>query len=161
MPAAPLAERITERFSAGCVARSLNHTPAQIQRDLAARRANGDVRRVVLADSAFWLPSAVYRRATGPDRRLNTERRLLADWKDEIARGVDGGQLVRFGRTVTLHSGQVGDDDALGAQEMINARAERARKLATENPSISVAALAERTGVSTHTISRARRAAAA
>jgi hypothetical protein len=67
---------------------------------------------------------------------MSTEHCLLADWKEEIARGVDSGQLVRLGRTVTLHSiaGVDSTDTPGGAQEMIAARTELARKVVAENP---------------------------
>jgi hypothetical protein len=95
---------------------------------------------------------------------MGTEQLLLAEWKEEIAQGVGDRKLDRvWGGVVTLHSTTLAEDtDAPGgAQEMINARAEHARKLAVENPDVPVAALAERTGVSTYTISRARRTAGA
>jgi hypothetical protein len=80
---------------------------------------------------------------------------LLADWKEEIARGIGSRKLDRVGRgTVTLHSSIAEDDErGLGAQEMINARTEQARKLVAENLDVSSAALAERCGVSRHTAS--------
>jgi hypothetical protein len=93
---------------------------------------------------------------------MSTERLLLAEWKEEIASGVAAGKLVRLGRTVTLHSRQVGDDDTPGgAKEMLTARVELAAKLVAENPGVSVAVLAERAGVSLRTVYRARRASGA
>ena len=88
---------------------------------------------------------------------MSTEHRLLADWKEEIARGVDSRKLVRLGRTVTLPSTGVDSTDTPGgAQEVIAARTELARKVVAENPGVSVAVLAERCGVSYRTIYRAR-----
>jgi hypothetical protein len=82
---------------------------------------------------------------------------LLAFWTQEIECGVAGGQLVRLGRLVTLHSPTVVDntDTPGGAQETIAARTELARKRVAETPGVSVAVLAQRCGVSRRTIYRA------
>jgi hypothetical protein len=42
---------------------------------------------------------------------MSTERRMLAEWKEEIECGVAVGKLVRLGRTVTLHSTGVDSTD--------------------------------------------------
>jgi hypothetical protein len=90
---------------------------------------------------------------------MRTESLLLDRWKQEIARGVAAGRLVRLGRTVTLHSGQLGDDDIpSGARETIASRVELAATLVAENPGVSVAVLAQRAGVSYRTVYRHRRA---
>jgi hypothetical protein len=69
---------------------------------------------------------------------------------------------VRFNRVVTLRSGQVGDDDTpSGTRETIAARMELAAKLVAANPTVSVATLAARAGVSLRTVYRVRRASGA
>jgi hypothetical protein len=92
---------------------------------------------------------------------IDAEHRLRQLWTQEIECGVAAGKLVRLGRTVTLHSVAGDDEKTCGAQEMIAARTELARKVVAENPGVSVATLAERCGVSFRTIYRARRASGA